>query len=306
MRVLVVDDDRACADCISGILRDEGFVADHVTTLSEASLSASLVPYEAMLVDRMLPDGDGLDWVREQRRAGSTVPMLIITAERDAIDQRVEGLNAGADDYILKPMPLDELVARIRAVMRRPVATLDPVLRAGNVTFDPANREVRVAGKPLRMPRRETCIFEMLIRRSGKAVAKGVLEEGLYSFEDEVSSNAIEVGVYRLRGHLLGSGATASVRTVRGVGYVIEAPDEPITVPSAPEEVPQVALVAAQVAVALSSQSETTGIVIPAIAASLPASAPQETTAAVVAAVLAVSLARGTDGAEVAERAEES
>ena len=243
MRILVVDDNRACAGSIIEILRDEGCVADHVTTLADASLSVSLATYEAMLVDRMLPDGDGLDWVREQRRAGSTVPMLIITAERDTVDHRVEGLNAGADDYMLKPMPLDELVARVRAVMRRPVATLDPVLRAGNVTFDPGNREVRVAGKPLRMPRRETCIFEMLIRRGGKTVTKGVLEEGLYSFEDEVSSNAIEVGIYRLRGHLLGSGATATVRTVRGTGYVLESPDEPITVPELPGEVPKAAMV---------------------------------------------------------------
>ncbi|BAU89919.1 two-component response regulator [Methylorubrum populi] len=294
MRILVVDDDQACADCIGAILRDEGFVADHVTTLSDASLSATLAPYEAILVDRMLPDGDGLDWVREQRRSGSTVPMLIITAERDAVDHRVEGLNAGADDYILKPMPLDELIARIRAVMRRPVATLDQVLRAGNVTFDPGNREVRVAGKPLRMPRRETCIFEMLIRRAGKTVAKGVLEEGLYSFEDEVSSNAIEVGIYRLRGHLMGSGATAMVRTVRGTGYVLEAPDEPITVPEAPGAVPEAALVAAQVAVVLSNQSASSAATIPAaIAASLPEAPPSETAAAVVAAVIAVSLAKG-------------
>ncbi|OHV14581.1 hypothetical protein BK022_25540, partial [Methylorubrum extorquens] len=280
MRILVVDDDRACAGCITGILRDEGFVADHVTTLADATLLASLAPYEAILVDRMLPDGDGLDWVREQRRAGSTVPMLIITAERDTVDHRVEGLNGGADDYILKPMPLDELVARVRAVMRRPVATLDPVLRAGNVTFDPTNREVRVAGKPLRMPRRETCIFEMLIRRSGKTVTKGLLEEGLYSFEDEVSSNAIEVGIYRLRGHLMGSGATATVRTVRGTGYVLESPDEPITVPDLPGEVPQVAMVAAQVAVVLSNQAEPSPALIPAaIAASLPESPPAETAA---------------------------
>lgn len=293
MRILVVDDDRACAGCITGILRDEGFVADYVTTLSDATLSASLAPYEAILVDRMLPDGDGLDWVREQRRAGSTVPMLIITAERDTVDHRVEGLNGGADDYILKPMPLDELVARVRAVMRRPVATLDPVLRAGNVTFDPANREVRVAGKPLRMPRRETCIFEMLIRRSGKTVTKGLLEEGLYSFEDEVSSNAIEVGIYRLRGHLMGSGATATVRTVRGTGYVLESPDEPITVPELPGEMPQVAMVAAQVAIVLSNQAEPSPALIPAaITASLPEPTPAETAAAVVAAVIAVSLAK--------------
>ena len=295
MRILVIDDNRACAGCITDILRDEGFVADHVTTLSDADDAAAVALYDAMLVDRMLPDGDGLDWVRAQRRAGTTVPILIITAELEAVDHRVEGLNAGADDYMLKPMPLDELVARVRAVMRRPVATLEPVLRAGNVEFDPASREVRVAGKPVRMPRRETRIFEMLMRRAGKTVAKTTLEEGLYSFEDEVSSNAIEVGIYRLRGHLMGSGATAAVRTVRGTGYVLETPDEPIQVPDAPPEVPRAALLAAQVAVALANQSVPGESVLPAIAASLPKAAPMETVAAIFAAAIAVGLAKETN-----------
>ena len=291
MRILVVEDNRACAGCIAAILRDEGFVVDHAKTLSDANDSASVVVYDAVLVDRMLPDGDGLDWVREQRRAGSAAPILIMTAEREAVDHRVEGLNAGADDYMLKPMPLDELVARVRAVLRRPVAALDAVLRAGNVAFDPAVREVRVAGKALRMPRRETCIFEMLIRRSGKTVTKGMLEEGLYSFEDDVSSNAIEVGVYRLRGQLAGSGATAKVRTVRGTGYVLEADDAPIDLP----EVPRAALVAAQVAVALASDGAPVAPAIPAIVASLSPAEPPETRIAVVAAALAVSMTQGND-----------
>jgi DNA-binding response OmpR family regulator len=292
MRILVVEDNRACARSIGGALRDEGFVVDHAPALSDASDSAAVAPYDAILIDRMLPDGDGLDWIREQRRAGSTVPILIITAEREAVDQRIEGLNAGADDYIVKPMPLDELVARLRAVLRRPAATLDPVLTAGNVEFDPAIREVRVAGKALRMPRRETCIFEMLIRRAGKTVTKGVLEEGLYSFEDDVSSNAIEVGVYRLRGHLMGSNATAKVRTVRGTGYVLETGDEhpPIDVP----EVPKAAILAAQVAVALSQDGEAAPV-IPVIAASLGPEQKQDTQIAVVAAALAVRMTQASE-----------
>lgn len=291
MRILVVDDNRACARSIGDFLQDEGFVVDHVTCLADADDSVSVAPYDAILVDRVLPDGDGLGWVREQRRAGSTVPMLIITAERDAVDHRVEGLNAGADDYMLKPMALDELVARVRAVLRRPVTTLDPVLRAGNVEFDPANREVLVAGKSLRMPRRETCIFEMLIRRAGKTVTKGVLEEGLYSFEDEVSSNAIEVGIYRLRGHLMGSGADASVRTVRGTGYALEADHVPIDLP----EVPKAAIMAAQVAVALVNDGKAVAPAIPVIAASLSSTQTSETKVAVIAAALAVSITQATE-----------
>jgi DNA-binding response OmpR family regulator len=295
MRILLVDDDRACAACIGDRLREEGFVVDHATALEGADDAVSVAPYDAMLVDRMLPDGDGLDWVRAQRRAGSTAPMLIITAERDAVDHRVEGLNAGADDYLLKPVPLDELVARVRAVLRRPVAALDSVLRAGNVEFDPANREVRVAGKALRMPRRETCIFEMLIRRVGKTVTKGVLEEGLYSFEDEVSSNAIEVGIYRLRGQLMGSGATAKVRTVRGTGYVLESDDAPADGPINLPEVPKAAIMAAQVAVALVQDGAAVAPMIPTIAASLSSAHSPDTTVAVVAAALAVSITQGPD-----------
>lgn len=292
MRILVVDDNRACAECIGEYLRDAGFVVDHVEDLEAATDSISVAAYDAILVDRMLPDGDGLDWVRSRRRAGSTVPMLIITAERDEVDHRVEGLNAGADDYILKPASLDELVARIRAVLRRPAAVLDPVLRAGNVEFDPANREVRVAGKPLRMPRRETCIFEMLIRRVGKTVTKSVLEEGLYSFEDEVSSNAIEVGIYRLRGQLMGSNATAKVRTVRGTGYVLEPVDVPIDIP----DVPKAAIMAAQVAIALANDGNAVMPTIPVIAASLSAEQTADAQVAVIAAALAVSLTQGTEG----------
>ncbi|GLS46836.1 response regulator [Methylobacterium brachythecii] len=291
MRILVVDDNAACASCFGETLREAGFVVDVSANLAEADDSVSVATYDAILVDRMLPDGDGLDWIRSQRRGGGTVPMLIVSAERDEVDHRIEGLNAGADDYMVKPVPLDELVARVRAVLRRPPAILNPVLQAGNVEFDPSNREVLVDGKALRMPRRETCIFEMLIRRVGKTVTKSLLEEGLYSFEDEVSANAIEVGIYRLRGHLMGSSATVSVRTVRGTGYVLEPHDVPIVAP----QVPQAALIAAQVAVALVNDGSSNAPALPAIAASLSTMQAHETNVAVVAAALAVSMAVGTD-----------
>ncbi|MCJ2013117.1 response regulator transcription factor [Methylobacterium sp. J-076] len=267
-----------------GALRSEYFVADHVTTLGEARDAVGVAQYDVILTERLLPDGDGLDWVRERRRAGSTAPILILSATLGTVEHRVEGLNAGADDYIPKPIPLDELVARIRAVLRRPASTLDLVLRAGNIAFDPATREVRVAGRPLRMPRRETCVLEMLIRRAGKTVTKNVLEEGLYSFEDDVSSNAIEVGIYRLRGHLQGAGATAKIRTLRGTGYVLEAEDD------ASDEVPNAVLLAAQVAVAMSSRHGAARTRIPVIAAGLVPAPKPEARVAILAAALALSM----------------
>jgi DNA-binding response OmpR family regulator len=281
MRILVVEADRASAKSVADALNDKGFVVDTAWSIEAARDAVSVAPYDAILTERVLPDGDGLDWVREQRRAGRTAPILIATAERGAVRHRVEGLDAGADDYIQKPIPMDELVARLRAVLRRPSATLGPVLRAGNLEFDPALREVRIAGRPTRMPRRETCILEMLIRRAGKTVTKGILEEGLYSFEDEVSSNAIEVGVYRLRGHLQGAGATARIRTVRGIGYVLESEDAtPIRIPSA-------VMLAAKVAAALSSRDGATFPALSPGAASLPQ---PEAHVAALAAALALSM----------------
>lgn len=281
MRVLFVDPDRACARSVAEALRGHGFVVDCVGAIEAARDAASVAPYDAILTERVLPDGDGLDWVREQRRAGSTAPILIVTAARGAVCHRVEGLNAGADDYILKPIPMDELVARVRAVLRRPASTLSPVLRAGNVEFDPAIREVRIAGRPARMPRRETCILEMLIRRAGKTVTKGVLEEGLYSFEDDVSSNAIEVGIYRLRGHLQGAGATAKIRTVRGTGYVLESEDD------APIQIPKAVMLAAKVAAAMWSKGSEAGSGLAGPVAAMPR---PEAQVAVLAAALALSM----------------
>jgi DNA-binding response OmpR family regulator len=296
MRILLIDGDRTYAGCLRDRLWEEGFVVDHVASMEDADDAVSVAPYDAMLVGRSLPDGDGLDWVRAQRRRGCTLPMLIVTAEPDAADRRVEGLNAGADDYLLKPVLFDELVARLRAVLRRPVAVLDSVLRAGNVEFDPVTREVRVAGNPLRMPRRETCIFELLMRRIGRTVVKSALEEGLYSFEDEVSSNAIEVGIYRLRGQLMGAGATATVRTVRGTGYVLEADNAPVDLPN----VPKAAILAAQTAVALVQDGVAiTGLAgASAVAQRLSSKHTPDTNIAVVAAVLAISMAQLSAGSK--------
>lgn len=285
MRILFVDADRSYARSVADALRRYGFVVELAATLEDARDFVRVAPYVAILIERVLPDGDGLDWVREQRRSGGTAPILIITAERGAVCHRVEGLNAGADDYLLKAIPIDELAARIRAVLRRPSATLSPILRAGNLEFDPALREVRIAGRLTRMPRRETCILEMLIRRTGKTVTKGLLEEGLYGFDDDVSSNAIEVGVYRLRGHLQGAGATAKIRTVRGTGYVLEIEDD------APIQIPKAVMLAAKVAAAMWSKE---GEGDPGLAGHVASMPRPEAQVAALAAALALSMTQLT------------
>lgn len=222
MRILLIEDQRDLAAVMADGLKDSGFVVDGARTIEEASSAVLLASYDMILVDRRLPDGDGLDWVKKQRRLGSSTPIIVITATMPEVDDRIEGLNAGADDYVLKPVLLDELVARIRAVLRRPAGTLGPVLRAGNVELDLTSRQVAIGGAAIHIPRREIGLIEVLMRRFGRVTPRAALEASLYSFDDEVSPNAMEVAVYRLRTHLARSGATVTIRTVRGMGYILE------------------------------------------------------------------------------------
>jgi DNA-binding response OmpR family regulator len=222
MRILLIEDQRDLAAVMADGLKDSGFVVDGARTIEDASGAVLLASYDMILVDRQLPDGDGLDWVKKQRRLGSSTPIIVITATMPEVDDRIEGLNAGADDYVLKPVLLDELVARIRAVLRRPAGTLGPVLRAGNVELDLTSRQVAIAGAAIHIPRREIGLIEVLMRRFGRVTPRAALEASLYSFDDEVSPNAMEVAVYRLRTHLSKSGATVTIRTVRGIGYILE------------------------------------------------------------------------------------
>lgn len=223
VRALLVDADVEWSRQILPALQHERFAVDHLCCLNEATAAIETVNYDLVLMERKFSDGDSIDWIRRYRSSGRTIPLLIVTGQPGPCGERVSGLDAGADDYVVKPTPVDEILARIRAVMRRPANVLDSVLKLGNVEYDLVGRELWVAGTRIRMPRRETCLFELLIRRAGRTMMKAALEEGLYSFEEEVSSNAIEVGIYRLRGHLMGAGATVVIRTVRGMGYVIEA-----------------------------------------------------------------------------------
>jgi two-component system response regulator TctD len=178
------------------------------------------IKFEVIILDLGLPDEDGLSVLRAMRQRGDTTPVIIMTA-RGSLRERVEGLDAGADDYLVKPVALEELVARINALLRRPGNLLGTAVRLGNLTLDTAGRQVFIEDKPQVFGARELAILEHLLRRSGRIIPKKFLENSLYGLGEEISSNAVEVYVHRLRKRLLEVGANVQVQTVRGVGYMI-------------------------------------------------------------------------------------
>ena len=225
MRLLLVEDHERFATFIKDGLEDGGFTIDHVLNAGDGDAAVETVSYDAVVLDLGLPDQDGLDILKKWRDNGNVTPVLILTA-RDAVEDRVKGLNAGADDYMLKPFAMEELIARVRALLRRPGGVLGTVLGGGNLEFDTAAREVRVSKKTIAVSRREMEVLEHLLRRKGRVVPKDVLEDKLYGFDEEVSSNSVEVHVSRLRKRLIGSGADVAVHTIRGVGHMLVAEDE--------------------------------------------------------------------------------
>ncbi|MBX3497025.1 MAG: response regulator transcription factor [Parvibaculum sp.] len=220
MRLLAIEDNRRLAALIAKGCRQAGFAVDSCHDLESGRAALETVNYDAVILDLALPDGDGLDLLARLRRAGSDLPVLILTA-RDRVEDRVAGLDVGADDYLLKPFAMEELVARLRALMRRPGQALGVRLVAGNVEFDTVAREVSIAGVPIAFTRRETDLLEILLRRQGRVVPKESIEEKLYAFGEEVSSNSVEVAVHRLRKHLVDAGATVEIHTLRGIGYLL-------------------------------------------------------------------------------------
>jgi len=220
MRLLLIEDHEQFADFVRDGLEKEGFTIDAVESAAGGEAAMATVRYDAIILDLGLPDSDGLTLLRNWRDNGDETPVLILTA-RDGIDDRVKGLNSGGDDYLLKPFAMEELVARIRALLRRPGGVLGLVITAGNVSFDTTAREVRVDERTISIPRRELGVLEHLMRRNGRVVPKDVLEDKIYGFGKEVSSNSVEVHVSRLRKRLAGAGANVSVHTLRGVGYLL-------------------------------------------------------------------------------------
>jgi len=220
MRLLIVEDEARIAELLQRALERADFVVDAVRLVADAREVLSAIPYDAAILDLGLPDGDGMKLLGELRSAGNRIPILVLTA-RDAVEDRVIGLDSGADDYLVKPFAMAELIARTKALLRRPGGALGTTLKAGNIIFDSIGRDVRVGDAPLLLPRREAAILEHLMRRLGRVIPKAVLEEKLYGIDDELESNAIPVHVHHLRRKLVEAGASAEIHTVRGVGYLL-------------------------------------------------------------------------------------
>ncbi len=191
-----------------------------LASASDARAALAVNPYDAVILDLGLPDGDGLKLLKDMRAQGNAVPVLVLTA-RDAVEHRVAGLDTGADDYLIKPFAMSEVIARIKALLRRPEGALGALLKSGNIAFDTIGRDLQIGETVLVLPRRESAILEHLMRRAGRVVPKTVLEEKLYGIDDELGSNAIPVHVHHLRRKLMDRGATVEIHTVRGVGYLL-------------------------------------------------------------------------------------
>jgi DNA-binding response OmpR family regulator len=223
MRLLIVENELRIVEILASALGKAEFAVDAVASAARAQEMLSSAAYDAAILDLGLPDGDGLDVLRAARASGNALPILVLTA-RDAIEERVKGLDAGADDYVIKPFAIDELIARVKALLRRPGGALGVLLKAGNLTLDTRGRDARIGDEVVSLARRETDILEQLLRRMGRVVPKAVLEEKLYGLDEEVESNTVPVHVHHLRRKLKAHGATAEIHTVRGVGYLLSSP----------------------------------------------------------------------------------
>jgi DNA-binding response OmpR family regulator len=221
LRLLLIEDEPELSTLVSGNLSRVGFAVDTARSLDEAGAAVRSMKYEAILLDLRLPDGDGLGLLKSLRDRGDKTPVIVLTA-RDAVADRVRGLNAGADDYLIKPFAIEELVARINAVLRRPNENLDLRIRLANLEFDTAHREALVGGQPLALPRRELGLLELLLRRAGRVVTRDALQDALYGEGDEIESNAVDANLSRLRKRLSEAGAQINIRAVRGVGYLMQ------------------------------------------------------------------------------------
>jgi two-component system, OmpR family, response regulator len=216
MRVLLVEDDAMIAQGLQTALRQSGFAVDWMRDGKSAAGALQGSVFDAVLLDLGLPHRDGIDVLRELRTRGDATPVIILTA-RDEIQHRIAGLNAGADDYIVKPFDLDEVIARLRSVLRRAAGRGDPSIRHGELRLDPVARTVELKGVPVNVSAHEFAVLEALLQRPGAVLSRAQLEDRLYGWDEQIGSNAVEVYIHGLR-RKLGSDA---IRTLRGVGYFV-------------------------------------------------------------------------------------
>jgi len=216
MRVLLVEDDRMIAQGLQTALRQDGYTVDSMSDGRSAAEALRTVRFDLVLLDLGLPERDGIDVLRELRRRGDSTPVIIVTA-RDDVQNRVEGLDAGADDYIIKPFDLDEVGARMRSVLRRAAGRGDPCIRHRGISLNPQTHEVERDGVAVLLSAHEFSVLEALLQRPGAVLSRAQLEDRLYGWSEQIESNAVEVYIHGLR-RKLGSN---TIRTLRGVGYFI-------------------------------------------------------------------------------------
>jgi len=219
MRILLVEDDDLIGDAIKNGLEQEKYTADWVKDGNSAILALKNELFDLVVLDIGLPQRSGLEVLREVRGAGNVTPVLVLTA-RDTVSDRVAGLDSGADDYLAKPFDMDELVARIRALLRRSRGRANPILTHGDISLDPAAHQVTRAGEVVELSGREFAILQVLMEYHGKVMSKSRLEEELYGWSSDVESNTVEVYIHHLRKKL----GSDLIRTIRGVGYMIDRP----------------------------------------------------------------------------------
>ncbi len=222
MRVLIVEDDAQLGEALATGLRQLDHTVDWFRNGSDADGALAATTYDAVLLDLGLPGGDGMHWLGRWRLRSVAVPVLILTA-RDGVEQRIAGLDGGADDYLVKPITIDELAARLRALVRRSQGRSQALWRHGQLEFDPAARVTRWKGEPVDLTAREMAVLEVLLAHPNRVVSKAALQEKLYDWSsNEPQSNALEVYIHHLRRKI----DPGIVRTVRGVGYALGAGDE--------------------------------------------------------------------------------
>jgi DNA-binding response OmpR family regulator len=221
VRVLLIEDEPEMAAALTSAFGRFDMLIDHAPTLAQAEAALASGVHDAILLDRQMPDGDGLDLIPKLRARGIGVPIIVLTALGEMAD-RVAGLDTGADDYVAKPFAVEELLARLRAVLRRPGQLTTDTLRVGRLSFDCTHRTASVAGTLLDLPRRELLVLESLIQRMGRTVLRASLEESVYGFDDEIQSNALDTHVSRLRRKLTDADAGVEIHAIRGIGYLLK------------------------------------------------------------------------------------